>query len=342
MENKAVTDDFLNYAKKAQKRSGNMNDYLIWQPSIFLSIIETIENIGPRDCPVIIKGETGTAKEAVARQIHQHSSRNQNTFVPVNCSAIGGRIFETQLFGQMAETSKGMKSKTLGAFRAADGGTIFLDDIDKLSPEHQAGILRLLEESHVTPIGSVRSFTVNVRIICSTSCDLREMAQEGKFLSDLYFRLNVANIELPPLRKRPEDIAILAKYFLDVHAQLYDEPAKTLSSSSVKVLTNYNWPGNVRELSNVMERAFVMSRSKEIGLSELPKEILTADILPHHSSKFPPMDEVDKKLIIRALQTSKGQKMAAAKLLQIDHRKLNRLMKKFDLQSSNYKTQTDR
>jgi len=326
--------DIVEHAGSIRRQGGQISDYLIWQPSVFLSIIKTIKAVARRDCPVIILGEAGTAKEMVARQIHAHSRRVRNLFVPMHCGALSGQSLESQLFGHMKGSFAGAISSSLGVFRAADNGTIFLDEIQKLSALLQEKLVRVLQKSCVMPVGSTKSYPVNVRVICATSRDLTKLVQDGSFSAELYFHLNVATLELPPLRERKEDIIILAKYFLDVQAELYNEPTKTLTPLAVKALTDYSWPGNVRELANVMERAFVMSPSRQIGASELPSQVLAANILPQEEYRFPTMDEVDKKLVARALETTKGRKMAAAKLLRIDHRKLNRLITKFNLQPS--------
>lgn len=314
-------------------------DLLIWQPSVFIAVTDKIEVLGKRDCPVIIRGETGTAKESLARQIHLHSPRASEPFIPVNCAALRGRIVQSQLFGQVNPTVTGRQTTSLGALRSADRGTVFLDEIDKLTIDSQAKVLAVLQHRFVQPAGSNEQFAVNVRVICATEQDLRQAAQDGRFMPELYFRLNVATIELPPLRQSPDDIAILARYFLDLHAQMYNEPVKELEPSAIKALTRYSWPGNVRELASVMERAFVMSRSNKISAGDLPTEIITSDVLPARKEDrdFPGLDDVDRKLVMRALEKTRGQKMAAAKLLRIDHRKLNRLIKKFDLEPSVFK-----
>jgi len=320
------------FGKRVKGRSEQVGDYLVWQPSICLRIIETLKAVALRDCPVLILGETGTGKEMVARQIHAYSSRADNIFVPVDCAALTGQLFESQLFGCVKGSFTGAVSGTLGAFRAADGGTIFLDRIEKLSLVLQAKLLSVFLESRVTPVGSTKSYPVNVRIICATDCDLRQMVRDGNFRTDLYFRINVVHLELPPLRKRKEDIIILAKYFLDRQAQLYNGHSKTLSPESKKILTSYRWPGNIQELANVMEQAYIFSDSDEIRPSELPLDIVTDDILPEQDQGFPTLDQVKKKLVLNALKATNGQKMAAAKLLRIDHRKLSRLIKKYNIQ----------
>jgi len=299
-----------------------------------LEITETIETVALRDCPVIIVGEAGTGKEMLARQIHRHSSRADSPFVPVDCGALKGQLFENQLFGEIKCSPTGVVNDTLGCFRAADSGTIFLDEIQELSPFMQAKLLTVLRQSRVTPVGSTKSFPINVRVICATGCDLRQMVRSDKFRANLFFHLNVVKLELPPLRERKEDIVILAKYFLDRQAELYKGNPKTLSPAAIRILTSYNWPGNIRELANVMEQAYVRSDSDEIRPYVLPMDILTEDILPEQEEAFPTLDQVNKKLVIRALEATNGRKMAAAKLLRIDHRKLSRLIEKYDLQST--------
>lgn len=325
-------DGLAGPSKHVERRSEQVGDYLVWQPSICLRIIEKLKTVALRDCPVIILGEAGTGKKMVARQIHVHSHRAENVFVPVDCNTLTGQLFESQLFGYVKGSFTGAISDTLGSFRVADGGTIFLDKIEKLSSVLQAKLLSVLVESRVTPVGSTKSYPVNVRAICATDCDLRQMVRDGNFRADLYFHLNGVQLELPPLRERKEDIIILAKYFLDRQAQLYNGHPKTLSPAAIKILTDYNWPGNIRELANVMEQAYILSDSNEISPSALPVDKLTEDRLPEQDQGFPTLDQVNKKLVIDALKATNGQKMAAAKLLRIDHRKLSRLIKKYNLQ----------
>ena len=317
----------------------NSEDYLIWQPSVLMAVSEKIESIGKRDCPVIIRGQTGTAKETLARQIHAHSRRKLKPFVPVNCGTLKGKILAGQLFGHVAEDGPVENTLSLGIFRAADGGTVFLDDIDKLAVEMQAKILQVLKHHYIQPVGTMEHYDVDVRIICATAVDLREAVKNDSFLSDLYFTLNVASLELPPLRHKPDDIVILARHFLDVNARIYNEPVKELLPSAQKALSRYHWPGNVRELASIIERAFVMSRSDKISVEDLPEEIITSEIVPSADcrDKFPGLDDVDRDLVTRALEKTKGQKMAAAELLKIDHRKLNRLIKKYDLDIGRFK-----
>ena len=317
--------------RRLWRGSQEIREQFVGQSPVFHSILEFIETVACRECPVIITGETGTGKEMIARRIHAESRRSKSIFVPVDCTTLSGQLLESQLFGHVKGSFTGAVSDTLGFFRAAHQGTIFLDEIGELSIELQAKLLRVLEESCVTPLGATQAYSVDVRVICATNHNLRQAVHQGKFRADLYYRLNVVQLEVPPLRARKDDVVLLADYFLGKQAELYDEPAKKLAAPALKLLTGYSWPGNVRELANVMERAYVMSRTDKIGPSALPTEILTGDILAELEHEFPTIDEANRKLILRALQATNGRKMAAAKLLRIDHRRLNRLMKKYNL-----------
>ncbi len=307
----------------------------VGQSGAFQSIIETIETVALRKSSVIIVGETGTGKEMVARQIHNRSSRAKQSFVPVDCSTLNGHILESQLFGHVRGSFTGAVMDTLGFFRAANGGTIFLDEIGELDLVVQAKLLRVLQESSVTPVGSTKSYPVDVRVLCATNHDLKQMIREDTFRPDLYFRLNIVTIEVPPLRDRSEDILLLVKYFLEKQAALYNETVKKLSLETEQILKSYDWPGNVRELANVIEHAHITSRTDVIEPSELPSDVLTGDIvLAMQQEKLHSFKQLQKQLVIRALQKTNGRKMAAAKLLEVDHRKLDRLVERFNLQPS--------
>ncbi len=303
----------------------------------FNSILETIKAVAARKCPVIISGETGTGKEMVALRIHACSDRAGCIFVPVDCSTLTGQLFESQLFGHVKGAFTGAIDNTLGFFRAADGGTIFLDEISEIPLELQAKLLRVLQENIVTPLGSTKSFSLDVRVLCATNRNLRQLVREKKFRSDLYYRLNVVNLEVPPLRERKEDIIPLAEYFLVQQSQFYSEPAKTLSSRIRSLLVSYSWPGNVRELANAMERAYILSPFREIRTLALPPEIITADTYLHPKAKLPTIDDAQRRLINEALEFTDGRKMAAARILGIERRRLNRLMKRLNISPGDIK-----
>jgi len=299
----------------------------------FQSIVESIEGVASRKSSVIIVGETGTGKEMTARQIHARSCRAKQGFVAVDCSSLSGNILESQLFGHVRGSFTGAVTDTVGFFRAADGGTIFLDEIGELDLDLQAKLLRVLQESSVTPVGSTKSYPIDVRVICATNRNLKQMISEGTFRPDLYFRLNIVTLELPPLRDRHEDVLFLAEHFLEKQADLYNEKVKELSPATEEILESYGWPGNVRELANVMEHAHITSLTDVIEPSELPSDVLTGDIvLAMQQEGVPSFRQLQKQLVIRAMQKTNGRKMATAKLLEVDHRKLDRLVERFNLQ----------
>lgn len=304
------------------------------------SILETVEAIAARKCPVIITGETGVGKEMVARQIHNASDRSKRVFVPVDCTTLTGQLFESQLFGHVRGAFTGAVDTTLGFFRAADGGTIFLDEISEIPLGLQAKLLRVLQEGAVTPLGSTKSYLIDVRVLCATNTDLGEMLEKGTFRADLYYRLNVVNLEVPPLRQRKEDILPLAEYFLANQSAFYGEPPKVLNRMAKKLLLNYAWPGNVRELANAMERAYVLTTGREIQPAALPFEVIIADSPSYPKHELPTLDEVKRKIITQTLEFTKGRKIAAAKILGIERRRLNRLIDKLDISLAQTKKKT--
>ncbi len=312
-------------------KSQRTNFELVGSSDALTSILETVKAIAARKCPVIITGETGVGKEMVARQIHLCSDRADRVFVPVDCTTLTGHLFESQLFGHVRGAFTGAVDSTLGFFRAAHGGTIFLDEISEIPLELQAKLLRVLQESAVTPLGSTKSYPVDVRVLCASNANLRNMVDEGAFRADLYYRLNVVNLEVPPLRERTEDILPLAEYFLANQAIFYKEPPKVLSPLAKELLLDYNWPGNVRELANAMERAYVLAIGQEVQPAVLPFEIIVAETAPYPKHELPTLDQVKRKIITQTLQYTRGRKIAAAKILGIERRKLNRLIEKLNI-----------
>lgn len=308
-----------------------VNTDFIGKSPAFNSILETIKAVATRKCPVIITGETGVGKEMVACRIHNRSDRAGREFVPVDCATLTGQLFESQLFGHVRGAFTGAVEKTLGFFRAADGGTLFLDEISEIPLELQAKLLRVLQQGAVTPLGSTKSYRANVRILCATNRDLWGMVKEQTFRSDLYYRLNVVNLEVPPLRRRREDILPLAEYFLANQAAFYNEPPKVLTQSTKDLLLNYAWPGNVRQLANAIERAYVLTTGRHIRPLAMPFEIIVADSVDYPRSELPTLDEVKRKIIIQALECTKGHKLAAAKILGLERRRLNRLIGKLSI-----------
>jgi two-component system response regulator AtoC len=316
------------------------SDKFIGASSAFISIVETIQAVASRRCSVVITGETGTGKEMVARELHRSSDRTAGVFIPVDCTTLTGQLFESQLFGHVKGAFTGAVDNTLGFFRAADCGTIFLDEISEIPLDLQAKLLRVLQENLVTPLGSTKSYPVDVRVLCATNRDLREMVRQGTFRADLYYRLNVVNVEIPPLRQRKDDIMILAEYFLERQSQFYNEPAKVLSPEAKQLLMNYAWPGNIRELANAIERAYVLTPSREILPAVLPMEIMLADVSVKQQSGIPKLEDAKRQLLIQALRFTGCRKLAAAQLLGIERRALNRMIRKFNISLTQLKHST--
>lgn len=304
----------------------------------FNSIIEMIKATASRKCSIIITGETGVGKELIARQIHKAGDRSRRVFIPVDCTTLTGQLFESQLFGHVKGAFTGAIDNTLGFFRAADGGTIFLDEISEIPIELQAKLLRVLQESSVTPLGSTKSYPIDVRVICASNNELSEMVEAQKFRADLYYRLNVVNLEVPPLRQRKEDILPLAEYYLQNQAVFYGEKPKVLSTDVKKLLLNYSWPGNVREVANAMERAYVLTTGTVIEPTVLPFEIIVCESPDYPKQELPALDEVQRKIIIKTLEHTHGRKITASKILGIERRKLNRLIEKLNITNAKKKS----
>jgi len=306
------------------------NDDFVGKSGAFNSILEIINAVAARNCSIVITGETGVGKELVARQIHNRSERADRVFVPVDCTTLTGQLFESQLFGHTRGAFTGAVDSTLGFFRAADGGTIFLDEISEIPLELQAKMLRVLQESEVIPVGTTEPHKIDVRVLCATNQNLAKMVKEGTFRADLYYRLNVVNLEIPPLRQRKEDILLLAEYFLKNQSNFYNEPPKVLSEETKNVLLNYHWPGNIREVSNAMERAYVLTTGRSIEPAVMPFEIIACES-DCYSNGLPTLDEVKRKVITKTLEYTRGRKIAAAEILGIERRKLNRLIEKLNI-----------
>jgi transcriptional regulator with GAF, ATPase, and Fis domain len=315
---------------------------LVGDSPAFKCVLDTASVVGCRECPVIITGETGTGKEMVARMIHHQSSRSKSVLVPVDCTTLTGQLFESQLFGHVRGAFTGAHSDSLGFFRAADGGTVFLDEVAEIPLELQSKLLRVLQEGMVTPLGSTKSYPVDVRVICATHRDLRRMVDDGKFRQDIFYRLNVVSVDLPPLRDRAGDVVLLARHFLAKQAKLYDESPKVLSPEAAKAITCYNWPGNVRELANCMERAYVLSAAEEIGLDSLPDEIRHSrpdEMRYEHpaaalkdGSAVMTLEEAMIGAIKAAMKESNGVKTLAAEILDVERHRLNRLISKYNIE----------
>jgi len=292
---------------------------------------ELIRTVSPRRSTVLILGESGSGKEMLARAIHESSLRADGPFIPVDCTNLSGPLFESQLFGHVRGSFTGAIRDGLGFFRAADGGSIFLDEIGELDEGLQSKLLRVLQDRCVWPVGAVEGIPVDIRVIAATNRDVRQLVADGRFREDLYYRLSVVCITAPPLRARREDVIPLANHFLEKQAALYEEPRKELTPEVEEALLRYHWPGNVRELANVMERGYIMASGAQITL-----DLLSADVLlggwAGTESGVPTLDQVERAAVVAALKSADWRKRRAAGLLAIDYRRLNRLMARHDIQ----------
>ncbi|BFM21290.1 sigma-54-dependent transcriptional regulator [Gilvimarinus japonicus] len=247
---------------------------MIGSSDVMKKLYSRIAKVAPTDATVLIHGETGTGKELVARSLHEQSRRHKELMISVNCAAIPETLIESELFGHEKGAFTGAASTREGLVAAADGGTLFLDEIGELPLEAQARLLRVLQEGEVRPLGSVESRKVDVRLVAATHRDLRQLAQEGKFREDLYFRIHVIQLEIPPLRERGRDILLLAEALLTRYSHQFNKPILKLSPEAIQAITTYTWPGNVRELENAMQRAVILCEDER----EISHELLAIDL----------------------------------------------------------------
>jgi len=283
---------------------------------------------------VLLSGENGTGKEMLARAIHQESPRASGPFVAVSCAALPETLIESELFGHEKGAFTSATQSRKGRFELADGGTLLLDEVGDLSPGVQVKLLRVLQERSFERVGGNKTLSVDIRLIAATNRDLEKEVEDGRFRQDLFFRLNVVPLSLPPLRERVEDIPILAAHFAARSAQKYGHPVPELSPKLVDVLQEYDWPGNVRELENLMERLVVLSNGEPLGLEFVPEKML--QILPgsnvnDESTLEGAVEAVKRKMIVSALQAEGGNKVAAARKLGISRSYLHRLINEFGI-----------
>jgi DNA-binding NtrC family response regulator len=292
---------------------------------------EIIGKVAVTDSPVLIEGESGTGKELVAAAIHRLSSRAKRPFIPVNCSAIPQDLLESEFFGHVRGAFSGAVADALGLFRGADEGTIFLDEIAELSPALQVKLLRVLQEMQVRPVGSTKAHPVDVRVIAATNRDLERAMTEGSFRQDLFYRLNVVRITLPPLRERRDDIQALVSHFLRRFNRRFHRDVRGIAPDALAALTAYTFPGNVRELENLIERAYAMGAREQIQLADLPTLSKAAAAAPPVTSPdtVPALGDVERELILKALAVFKDDKEAAAKALGISRRTIYRRLKEY-------------
>jgi len=315
---------------------------IVGESKAMREILALVKRVATSRATVLVSGESGTGKELVARAIHQQSPRAGKTFVSVNCAALTETLLESELFGHERGAFTHAVAMRKGRFELADSGTLFLDEVAEMSPALQVKLLRVLQEMEFERVGGNKTIKVDVRLVAATNRELKEEVEEGRFREDLYYRLNVVHLHIPPLRERQEDIALLATHFLRKYAQENARGDVHLSPEAMKLLLNYAWPGNVRELENVMERAVILCGQNLIGVNDLPRELagepwgessrLDIDrFIPMQTPLPEALEQIEEQMIRRALERSGQVQVRAAELLGITKSLLQYKLKKYQL-----------
>jgi len=325
------------HLRKEVKREYSF-DNIVSKNEKMQGIFDMIQKVAPYKSTILITGESGTGKEVVARALHYHSDRSQSLFMPVNCGAIPENLLESELFGH----SKGAFTDAIrtkkGLFEEADGGTLFLDEIGELPPQLQVKLLRVLQDGEIRRVGEAKAIQIDVRIVAATVKDLVKEVNEGRFRDDLFYRLNVVPVHIPPLRDRKEDIPLLVTHFMKKHSQSLGKNIAGINPKALEVLINYKWYGNVRELENTIERAIVLADGENIELQNLPHDIqnfqerIEVTTLSEEEYSIKRASKaLETTLIRRALKKTKGNHTHAARLLEISHRALLYKIKEFGI-----------
>ncbi len=341
--------DIINKNQEEYKHQENFLG-IVGRSSKILEVFNIIKSVAPTDSTILITGESGTGKELVAKAIHSLSKRKDKPFIPINCGAMPKELIESELFGYKKGAFTGANTNKMGRFEAANGGTVFLDEIAELPLDMQVKLLRVLQENEIQPIGGNLPIKINVRIIAATNKDLEKLVAENKFREDLFYRLNVINIHLPPLRERKEDIDLLIEHYIKIFSEKHEKSDKIIgiAEETKFILKNYNWPGNVRELKNCIERLVVLKSEGIILPSDLPPKFFNIDSSEVEVSEKEFMnnlfqlsdegvdlksliDNIETSMIIQALEKSGGVKEKAAKLLGIKRTTLIEKMKRKNL-----------
>jgi two-component system NtrC family response regulator len=324
---------------KSQYNFGN----IIGKSKAMQNVFETIRKVSPASATVLIEGESGTGKELVAKSIHFNSPRRDKPFIPINCGAFTEELLTNELFGHEKEAFTGARGIKKGLLEAANGGTVFLDEIGDMPISMQVKLLRVIQERTIIRVGGVKPISVDIRVIAATNRHLKEEVKQGRFREDLYYRLNVLNIVIPPLRERLEDIRVLVDHFIKKYAtERKSGPSIVGVDSEVeRLLYDYTWPGNIRELENAIERAMILCMGDKIRVFDLPREFkdnvyntLYFDGIPATAKLYETLEIVEKAMIKRALKISNNVQSHAAELLGIGKSGLNQKLKKFDMEAN--------
>ena len=302
----------------------------------WLDVLRLAEAVAPTESTVLLMGESGTGKEVVARYVHDLSNRSSGPFLSINCGALPEGLLESELFGHVKGSFTGAVKDKSGLFTAAGGGTFFLDEIGETTPATQVKLLRVLQHREVIPVGATDAIPIDTRILAATNRDLEEEIRRGNFRRDLFYRLNVIAVHLPPLRERLDDIPLLSELFLQRHATERSETQKHFSAAALEMMQGYSWPGNVRELENALERAVILTPGEEIGVNGLPSKIAERRAEPLVSDRAgpnPTLDVIERAYIQWVLQSEAGNKTRTAEVLGIDPSTLHRKLSRFEVES---------
>jgi two-component system response regulator FlrC len=314
---------------------------IISRDANMMSLLDLLKNVAKSKSSILIQGESGTGKELFARYIHHHSNRKKMPFVAVNCAAIPNNLLESEMFGYERGAFTGASQRKAGKFEQADGGTLLLDEISEMDIQLQAKLLRVIQESEVDRLGGKEPVPIDVRIIATTNTDIRKAVEENKFRSDLFYRLNVIPVKIPPLRERRSDIPVLCEYFIKKYAHLSGRKRPVLSDEALRTLSAYSWPGNIRELENLMERAVLIYEGATIRSDHLclegQKEIKeehdpTGFESPVLQDKLITLRDMEKDMIFKTLDMVQGNKTKASRILGISVRTMRNKLHEYDLE----------
>ena len=340
MERRRLVNENRNLRQNIQERYHKFGNIIGRSPKM-RQVFDLIIQAAPSRSSILIQGESGTGKELVARAIHANSSRAEQPFVAVSSSAASTELLESSLFGHVRDAFAGAVYPKKGSFDLADRGTIFFDEIGDIPLDTQSRLLHVIQDREYTPLGTAEPVKVDVRIIAATNQDLRQLMEEGKFREDLFYRLHVVTINLPPLRDRKDDIPILVQHFLHKYGEENQKGPLELTPEALDLLTEYHWPGNVRELENVIERAVVLSPGARIGIEMIPDHVRRAPSFHMPQFQVPPegisfkdvITDFEKRLIESTLEAAGGVQKRAAELLHIKPTTLNEMIKRYDIRS---------
>jgi DNA-binding NtrC family response regulator len=320
-------------ARVPSRGTGAGLDNIIGDSPKMQEVFDVIKQVAPSRATVLIQGESGTGKELIAHALHHLSPRKDKPFVAVHCAALTPTLLESELFGHEKGAFTGAHERRIGRFEAADGGTIFLDEIGEIDPSVQVKILRVLEQRQFERVGGTKTLTVDVRLVAATNRNLDKAVRDGKFREDLFYRLNVITVTVPPLRERREDIPLLAQAFLEEFAKENGKNISEITPDAMKILTDYSWNGNVRELRNCIERMVVLARTDRLTAADIPPAIREAALNPQPDAPTMNIEATEKQLIIKALQETNGNRTAAAEKLGISRRTLHRKLNEYKLRN---------